>query len=87
MVTEVLLTLVVGFVEWFVGLVPDFGLTLNTLDLAGVWSGLGTAASGLNGWVPLTAMVGSLVAYLTVQVVMSVWGLIVWVYHQFWGSD
>lgn len=87
MITETLLTLSVNFMTWFVGLVPDFGLSLNALDLSGMWGNIGSSVAGLNGWLPVTATGLSLVIYLTVQVVMSVWGLIVWVYHQFWGSD
>ena len=87
MITQVLLTLTVNFVEWFVALVPDFGLSLKTLDLSGAFEGIGEKASALNGWLPVTAMLGALAVYLTVQVGMSVWGLVVWVYHQFWGSE
>lgn len=87
MVTEALLSLAAGLVAWFVSLIPDFGLSLGALDLSAMWTGLGEKVSALNGWVPVTAMVAALVIYLTVQVVMSVWGLVVWIYHQFWGSD
>lgn len=87
MITEILVTLVVNFVEWFVSLVPDFGLSLNHLDFGDTWASLGSAASALNGWVPVLVVAGCAVVFFGVQVVMSVWGLIVWVYHQFWGSD
>lgn len=87
MITEILVTLVVNFVEWFVSLVPDFGLTLNELDLGGAWYGVGEGAATLNGWLPVTVVAMCAVIFLGTQVVMSVWGFIVWLYHQFWGSD
>lgn len=79
--------LLVGFVDWFVSLIPDFGLSLNTLDFSAVWESFGEKAAALNGWFPIVAVGAALGVYLTVQVVMSVWGFIVWLYHQFWGSD
>lgn len=87
MITEILVTLVVNFIEWFVSLVPDFGLSLNELDFGDTWSSLGAGAAALNGWLPVLVVASSAGIFLGVQVVMSVWGFIVWVYHQFWGSD
>lgn len=87
MIVEALVTLAVSFVEWFVSIVPTFGLDFTGIDMAGLWESIGSQVSALNGWLPVVAMGIALAAYLTVQVVMSVWGLIVWIYHQFWGSE
>lgn len=87
MITESLLGVVMGSLFWFAAIVPDFGLDLSGLDLTGVWTSLGTGVSALNGWVPAIAALGVLGTLLTVQVGMSGWGVFVWVYHQFWGSE
>lgn len=87
MITESLLAIVMGSVEWFAGLVPDFGLDLSTLDLTSVWQSLGSGVAALNGWVPALVALGCLGTLLSVQVGVSGWGLLVWVYHQFWGSE
>lgn len=87
MITETLLRVAVGLVSWFASIVPDFGLDLGSLDVGAFWADLGARVAALNGWVPVLAAGGVAVAFLIVQVAMSVWGLVVWVYHQFWGSD
>lgn len=86
MITESLLGIATSLVEWFAGLVPDFGLDLSTLDLTAAWVALGMGVAALNGWVPALLAFGELAMLLSLQVAMSVWGLIVWIYHQFWGS-
>lgn len=87
MITEALLGMVVDLVEWLVTLLPDFGVDLSTLDFAGAWESIAGAALALNGWVPVTVQLGVAAMLLVVLVAMSGWGLVVWVYHQFWGSD
>lgn len=87
MITETLLAVVMAFVKWFVGLVPDFGLDLSGIDMGSTFQQIGSGAAALNGWVPVVTLLGVLVVYLIVQVAMSVWGFILFVYHQFWGSE
>lgn len=87
MIVEWLLTVAINVLDWLVSLVPDFGLTLAAPDFSTVWSDVGSMVASLNGWVPVIAAGAVLALLLTVQVASSAWGLLVWVYHQFWGSD
>lgn len=87
MVVEALLSIVMNLVEFFVSLVPDFGLDLGDIDVAGAVDAIGNGAAGLNGYVPFTVAIGVAVMLLILQIAMSGWGFIVWLYHQFWGSD
>lgn len=76
-----------GTLAWFATVVPDFGLDLSGLDVTDLWEALGGGIAALNGWVPAVVAFGVLGMLLTVQVAVSGWGLLVWVYHQFWGSE
>lgn len=86
MITETLLAVATGLVTWFVSLIPDFGLSLD-LDISGDLQQLGSLAFTLDGWFPVTVLVVCLVIVFGVQAAMTVWGFIVWLYHQFWGSS
>lgn len=87
MITESLLAIVMDSLGWFATLVPDFGVDLSGLDLTTAWVALGSGVAALNGWVPAVVALSVLGTLLTVQVGVSGWGLLVWVYHQFWGSE
>lgn len=87
MIVEALLTLAVNLVTWFATLVPDFGLDLSAFDMSSLWHSLGSKAVVLDGWVPVNENAAALGVFLVAQVVLGAWGLLVWVYHQFWGSE
>lgn len=87
MITETLLGIVVDLVAWIVAVTPDFGLDLGTLDIASAMDAAGSSIGALNGWLPVTYFLASAVLLLTLQVVMRGWGVLVWLYHQFWGSE
>lgn len=86
MITETLLAVALGLVNWIVWLVPDFGLEL-ALDLAGAFGTMAEVAGTLNGWVPVAYLAAGLALLLGIQAAMTIWGFIVWLYHQFWGSN
>lgn len=86
MITEALLAIVMGLVNWIVSIVPDFGLDVD-LDLAQSFQLLGGYAYTMNGWFPVAILGGAVVLVLITQMGVTVWGFIVWLYHQFWGSN
>lgn len=86
MITETLLGVVMGLVRWVVDITPTFGIQLD-LDIAGGLEQLGGIAYTMNGWFPIDTLAVCLVLLIGVQIVLTLWGFVVWLYHQFWGSD
>lgn len=86
MITEALLSVVVGLVEWIVSITPTFGVELD-LDLAGFFEDVGENAQRLNGWFPVATLAICIGILLAVQAITTVWGFVLWLYHQFWGSS
>lgn len=86
MITETLLAVALGLVEWIVSITPDFGLDLS-LDIASNLAYIGGLAYTMNAWLPVDTIVICLVLLFGVQVVLTLWGFVVWLYHQFWGSN
>lgn len=85
-IVETLFRIVLGLVSWIASIIPDFGLNLE-LNLAGALAQLASALAAVNGWVPMNTLLLSVVMLFIVQIVVSLWGFIVWIYHQFWGSS
>lgn len=86
MIVEVLVQLACGVLGWVVSITPDFGLDLH-LNMADAFEQLGNFASMLDSWFPVTTLGGCLAGLLILQAVLTVWGAIVWMYHQFWGAS
>lgn len=86
MIVETAVGMAMAFLGWIVSITPDFGLNLD-VDLAEWFETLGTYAARFSGYLPVAVVGASVAAVLIVQVVASAWSFIVWLYHQFWGSD
>lgn len=87
MIIEAVLGVIVGLIEWLVSIFPTFGLDLSEVDIASAVESVATAAAALDGWAPVDESLVAFASLLTLQVAISAWGLLVWVYHQFWGSS
>jgi len=66
-------------------LVPSTDLDSSAFGNAG--SAVGGAIFGFNDYFPTVTFFQALAVVLAVWAVLGVWNLIVWVYHQFWGSS
>lgn len=83
MIVEILLSIVVGIMVTLDELLPD-------LEIPGVGEVVGSLMSGLfvlSGYVPLADLFAGLALILGARFVMAFWHIIVWIYHQFWGSS
>jgi len=82
-ITEALLAIVVGLLSVLDGLLPD-------LTIEGAGAAAGSFMSGLfvlNGYVPIVDLLAGTLLLLSARFVMSGWHIVVWIYHQFWGSS
>lgn len=84
MITDAIVSAFLGALEALLSLLPDTGPVVvsgaSTTAVTG-WAG------AANSWVPVTLIVGVLGMLIAVELALVLWDLIVFVYHQFWGSD
>lgn len=85
MVTEALLQLVVAIAASLVSLIPS--VDWDTSDFQQTTFAWGSSLGGFNNYFPVTAVFGAVALLLAVWLSMALWNGVVWVYHQFWGSD
>lgn len=85
MITEALLTFMAEAVGAVLGLVPQW--EPPTEALAASSSSLGASAARANGYFPVVTLGACLVLVLGFKVFLIVWRLVVFIYHQIWGSD
>ncbi|WP_084129592.1 hypothetical protein [Demequina sp. NBRC 110055] len=85
MITEWLLQLVGGIAAALVSLLPAVNWDVD--DFSGASMQWGTSLSAFNVYVPLTAIFAVAGLLLAVWLTTAAWNGLVWVYHQFWGSN
>jgi hypothetical protein len=83
LITDYVLTAVFAGLSALLGLIPAW--TLPTPASAGV-TALGIV-SNLARIIPLVAITEAFAALLALQLLLTGWDFVVWVYHQFWGGD
>lgn len=83
MVTDAILGALFAGIGALLSLFPTF--TLPTID--GSHNQAILAVAQLNRVVPISTVIEALLAVLGVRLLLSGWDFVVWIYHQFWGSD
>jgi hypothetical protein len=84
MITELLLTLVVGIMVGLDQLIPDLALGDGIGESVGAFT---SQMLVLSNYVPLIDLWAAVLTLALLRLGMSAWHLIVWLYHQFWGSE
>lgn len=85
MITQGVLSVVLGLVSGLVSLLPQFSVTLDSAAAAAQTTG--STVGMLNGYFPVATVGGCLVAVFGFKVFMAAYRVVFFVYHQFWGSD
>lgn len=85
MVVDILLGIVVGLFLGVIAPLPTF--TIDTAFLNVQAQQVGAMASALNGYVPITQIGAALLVLLSLKLALLAWQTIVFIYHQFWGSN
>lgn len=84
MIVDLLVTAVLGCINAVIGLMPTWTLPVmtpaNGLQLQRYMNALAFL-------VPATALLVVIGGNLALRGIVSGWGLVVFIYHQFWGSD
>lgn len=83
MIIDWILTAISAGINALISLGPS--ITIPTWDATN--TNATTIVMTLNGIIPIYALMVSFFAILAVQLLLQIWDLIVFVYHQFWGSD
>jgi len=84
-VTEALISMMVGVVNGFLSLVPAWAPNTSALTNSG--TNIGAWAMAWNGYFPVAVLAACLLLVLAVKLALLGFRTLVWVYHQFWGSD
>lgn len=84
MIVEWLLAVVVGLMVGLDQLIPDLSLGDGIGESIGAFTGQMLA---LSEYVPLVDLWAAVLTLVLLRLGMFLWHLIVWLYHQFWGSD
>jgi hypothetical protein len=83
-ITDLIVHAFLAGVGTLLGFLPDAGtgrIDQQASSSAAAW---GTTA---NGFFPVTVTVFVLLALLVLETALLLWDLVVWIYHQFWGSE
>jgi len=84
MITEALLQVVVAIAASLVSLVP--AVDWDTGSFEQTTFSWGSSLGGFNNYFPVTAVFAAVALLFAVWLTMAGWNLVVWIYHQFWGS-
>lgn len=89
MVTEALLGVVMGLLGWLGSLIPDnlLGSGYDPGSLADFFEYMADATGLLNDWFPLGVLIACIMAVAIAVGGSTIWGFLVWLFHQFWGSS
>lgn len=84
MITDFVLDAIFGGIGALLGLAPSVTFPDTSGGTSGAW-GIGIIHN-MNNIVPISTAVSCLLALLALRVAMQAWDILVFVYHQFWGS-
>lgn len=85
MITEALVVFAAEIVTGILSLIPMWEPPDEALVTSG--SNLGSSAARANGYFPVSLLGLCLILVLGYKAFLIIWRLIVFIYHQFWGSD
>lgn len=85
MVTEAIVSALVGILEGLVSPLPTY--TLDTASFNTTAVSVGSIASVLNGYAPIAQVGIGLAVVLGLKLALLTWQVVVFIYHQFWGSN
>ena len=84
MITDLVVQALLAVVGSVVTLIPG-GASVTFMDNVSV-SVLGWVRAG-NGFLPVSMALTCLMGLLALQLALGLWDLILWIYHQVWGSS
>lgn len=84
MITDLVVTAILGAISALVGLIPSW--TLPGMDSTNGHV-VGQYLYYTNTIVPMFTIVGILAASIALRGILAGGDLIIWIYHQFWGGD
>jgi len=85
MIVDALVTFVCASARAVLGLLPTW--TVPATPFATTSYSLGSMASMGNGYFPVAVLGVCIALVLALKVVLLGWRVVVFIYHQFWGSD
>lgn len=85
MVTDALIAFVFGSVRAVLGLIPTWQPPADAFSSTSI--SLGSIAGTGNGWFPVVTLGVCLVFILALKVFLLGWRVVVFIYHQVWGSN
>ena len=83
MITDFIIGAFVSGIGALLDLVPVISIPSPGENFASFTGVIG----GANKVFPVFWAMGGITAIVVLKIALNVWDLIVWVYHQFWGSD
>lgn len=84
MITDLIIQAFMSGIGTLLGFLPETGPGDIDAQASASAVAFGTTA---NGFFPVHTIVVVLLALLALEIALLTWDLIVWIYHQFWGSD
>lgn len=82
MITDLIVTAMLGCLDAVFGLFPAF-----TMPDSGTYTGALSWGLAFDGIFPVRTLFVCVAAAFGIELVLRLWDLTVFVYHQFWGSD
>lgn len=88
MITDAIANAFFGALGALFTLIPDTGVLAGfTSEQTDNGYALGNAFGLLDASVPIATLVAAAAMLLLLEIALQGWDLIVWIFHQFWGSD
>ena len=84
MIIEALLKIISGIVRGFASMLPTHHV--DTAALGETVGQIGAYAGALDGYAPMTQLGLALAFLVTLKLALMAWNVILFIYHQFWGS-
>lgn len=85
MVTEAIVSALIGILQGLVSPLPTMTVDASTINTQA--TSAGALASAMNGYAPVQTLGVALALVFGVKVALLGWQVVVWIYHQFWGSN
>lgn len=85
MITDLIITAVLGGINALLSLMPNWQLPTATEN--GFGGQIGQYAAMVDEFFPISTIVQIFLSWLGLRLLLAGWDFIVFVYHQFWGSN
>jgi hypothetical protein len=83
-ITDLIISFTVSVVNAVQAILPSWSISLPSISSTG--TAIGGYAALWNGYFPVATLATCLAAVLGVKVFLSAWRVVLFTYHQFWGS-